>query len=78
MDNFLLQLTQANPPEFMSSTLKELGIGTYQNVAMVGDHVNKIKGVTLDYKSVYLCESTKNMAIAEAVEMNWSESKYTV
>lgn len=28
-------LTQANPPEFMGSTLKELGIGTYQNVAMI-------------------------------------------
>ncbi|XP_078356596.1 5'-AMP-activated protein kinase subunit gamma-1-like, partial [Oculina patagonica] len=27
-------LTQTNPPEFMSSTLQELGIGTYKNVAM--------------------------------------------
>ncbi|CAH3026181.1 unnamed protein product [Porites evermanni] len=28
-------LTQTNPPEFMGSTLKELGIGTYQNVAVI-------------------------------------------
>lgn len=28
-------LTQTSPPEFMSSTLQELGIGTYQNVAMI-------------------------------------------
>ncbi|XP_078378221.1 5'-AMP-activated protein kinase subunit gamma-1-like isoform X1 [Oculina patagonica] len=28
-------LTQTNPPEFMSSTLQELGIGTYKNVAMI-------------------------------------------
>lgn len=35
---FFFQLTQTNPPEFMGSTLKELGIGTYQNVAVVGGH----------------------------------------
>lgn len=28
-------LTQSHPPEFMGSTLQELGIGTYQNVAMI-------------------------------------------
>jgi len=28
-------LTQTSPPEFMRSTLQELGIGTYQNVAMI-------------------------------------------
>ena len=35
---FFSQLTQTSPPEFMSSTLQELGIGTYQNVAMVSEY----------------------------------------
>lgn len=39
-DLFCSQLTQTSPPEFMSSTLQELGIGTYQNVAMVSEFWN--------------------------------------
>lgn len=38
LSSVFFQLTQTNPPEFMGSTLKELGIGTYQNVAVVGGH----------------------------------------
>ena len=42
LSSVFFQLTQTNPPEFMGSTLKELGIGTYQNVAVVGGHTNFI------------------------------------
>lgn len=40
LSSVFFQLTQTNPPEFMGSTLKELGIGTYQNVAVVGGHTS--------------------------------------
>ena len=39
---FFSQLTQTSPPEFMSSTLQELGIGTYQNVAMVSGDWSRV------------------------------------
>lgn len=40
-------MTQTNPPEFMSSTLQELGIGTYQNVAMVGGQQSYVSAVII-------------------------------
>ena len=39
---FCWQLTQTSPPEFMNNTLKELGIGTHHDVAVVG--INSVNG----------------------------------
>ncbi|XP_029190446.2 5'-AMP-activated protein kinase subunit gamma-1-like [Acropora millepora] len=40
-------LTQTHAPDFMGSTLKELGLGTYQNVAMISPETPLIKAFHL-------------------------------